>query len=274
MKRIAILLCLLSMLALAVRGATAYAQEETPPVGESPGEGVPETGHVYFYLQDRLAPVPRDIAAGGQRVEFAVMELLNGPKEEEKAAGYVTYIPEGVKLQYTTVKQDRTEFSVNLSREFLELSGDREAALRALAQLVKTIREASQIQKIGVTVASEDMGATPEDAFAALGVSPKAVDEEIAGVKSGGGRLGLILALALGIPLAAAMIFFALLWVVRRRKSMPGRSETLSVGTGMRTKVRVKRRKNPAPVTPAPWKEGGKKKRRKRSGKRERGRED
>ena len=74
--------------------APAHAQE-TPPM--PPEQEVAEPlGGVYFYLDAELVSVPRDIAGGGQMVEFGLLELLQGPNEEERADGYVTYIPEGV----------------------------------------------------------------------------------------------------------------------------------------------------------------------------------
>ena len=146
----------------------AYAQEEQPvqPVEEE----APSPGGIYLYLDGEPARVPRDITGGNQMIEFALLELLKGPTDEEKAAGYATYIPEGVKLQYTTVKQDRREFSVNLSRELRQLSGDTDASTKALTQIVKTAQEVSGITSIGITVAGEGMGDQPQDAFEALGV--------------------------------------------------------------------------------------------------------
>ena len=228
MRRALLVLILSLSFALAFSVGSVRAQEELPQEGETAGEGTSQTGQVYFYLGDRLAPVPRDIAAGGQTLEFAVMELLNGPSEEERSAGYVTYIPEGVKMQYTTIKQDRSEYSVNLSRDLLALAGDRVAAVKALAQLVKTVREAGDIPVVGVTVASEETVGLPEDAFAALGITAQDVEAEISGIEPGpepgqGSHTGLVLLLALGIP-ALAIIAAAVLYAARRRKAgSPGR---------------------------------------------------
>ncbi|MBC7252691.1 MAG: GerMN domain-containing protein [Actinobacteria bacterium] len=245
-------LCLLLLL-LNPGGRWARAQEETPPVPETPGEGVSQAGQVYFYLDGVLTPVAREVAAGPQAAEFTVMELLNGPKEEEKAQGYVTYIPEGVKLRYTTVKQDRSEFSVNLSSELMELSGDRERAIRALAQLVKTLREVTGIEKIGVFVDLEETGAQPEDAFKALGVTPREVEEEISGPLPSGVNWWLILLLAVGIPALVLLVVLALMHGLRKR-SNPGKVKPV-VGTSSRPTMRVKRRRDASPPPPAPWKE-------------------
>ena len=263
----AVALCL-CLLLLFPAGKWARAQEETPPLPETPGEGVSQSGQVYFYQDGILTPVARDVAAGPQAAEFAVMELLNGPKEEEKAQGYVTYIPEGVKLRYTTVKQDRSEFSVNLSSELMELSGDRERAIRALAQLVKTLREATKIEEIGVFVDLEETGAQPEDAFKALGVTPREVEEEISGPLPSGVNWWLILLLALGIPALVLLVVLGLLFRSRKR-SNPGKVKPV-VGTSSRPTVRVKRRRGASPPPPAPWKEPRSRRRRdKKRGKHE-----
>lgn len=247
-------LCFLLILFLSPGGRWARAQEETPPIPETPGEGVSQAGQVYFYLDGNLTPVAREVAGGPQAVEFTIMELLNGPREEEKAQGYVTHIPDGVKLQYTTVKQDRSEYSVNLSRELLELAGDRERARRALAQLVKTIRDASQIENVGVTVAPEEGGVEPEDAFQALGVTPREVEGEISGTPlPQGSRWWLVLVLALGIPTLAVLVLLAIIFY-GRRDSNPKKVRPV-VGTAVRPTLRVKRRRGASPPAPAPWKE-------------------
>jgi len=197
---------------------TPYGEEQPPVGGEQTA-----TGSIYLYLDGEVAAVERDIMGGNQMVEFAVLELLTGPTEEETAAGYITYIPEGVKLQYTTIKQDRSEFSVNLSREFLTLSGDVEASTRALAQIVKTIREVSGIESIGVTIAGEAMGDQPQDAYEALGVSREDVARELgetepASEGNGGSNTGLILAIVFGVLAAGVLIFLVIYYLNRRGK--------------------------------------------------------
>ena len=197
---------------------TAYAQEQPPTQPPTEGEP-PAPGYVYFYLDGEPAQVQREIAGGSQVVEFAVLELLKGPTEEEKAAGYVTYIPEGVKLQYTTVKQDRSEFSVNLSRELMELSGDKDTAIKALTQITKTVQDVSGVAMIGITVAGEGMGDPPQDAYEALGVSREETGNQGQGSEpaSGGGNTGLVLGIIFGV-LGAAVIAFLIIYLLKKRK--------------------------------------------------------
>jgi hypothetical protein len=174
----------LSLLLLALAGAFAAAQEEPggsqPPSSEVPQEEPPipqqtEMSSVllYFFLNGELAGTPRsNIPGGGQMVEFTINDLLAGPSEEEKAQGYVTYIPEGVKLMYSTKSMVGNSYSVNLSKEMMQLAGDREAATKALQQVARTLREVAHTDDIGITISVDDSN-QPEDAFQALGVDPK-----------------------------------------------------------------------------------------------------
>jgi hypothetical protein len=182
--------------------------------------------HVYFYLNGELMPVEREVPGGGQMVEFTVIELLEGPSEEEATAGYVTFIPEGVKLQYSTVTNDRTEYTVCLSRELLVLKDDQEGATKALAQIEATAKEASGAEKIGITVAAEGTGEQPEDAYAALGVSKdqgQDQESEDSGINVGVLILVIVLGIALGVFLLLLYLYFS-----RKRKEAkkPTKSET------------------------------------------------
>jgi hypothetical protein len=220
MTRTSAAIAILCALILVLLSGVAYAQEQPPPPQPTGGEAAP--GNVYFYLNGELAPVPRDVAGGGQGAEFALLELLKGPTEEEKAAGYITYIPEGVKLQYSTIKQDYSEYSVNLSRELLELSGDKDAAVKALAQIVKTLQDVTKIQNIGITVAGEEMGSPPQDAYVALGIAGEEGREPGESKASGGGKTALIIAIVLGVLILALLIFLTWYILARRKSTRAG----------------------------------------------------
>jgi Sporulation and spore germination len=230
LKRYAIAVLLLGAVFMLLCGA-AFAQDQTPtqPEGEttSPETEAPSPGNVYFYLDGELAPAQRDITGGSQMAEFAMIELLKGPTEEEKTAGYVTYIPDGVKLQYSTIKQDHSEYSVNLSRELLELSGDSDAATKALAQIEKTLQEVTGIQVIGITVAAEGTGAQPEDAYALLGVAHETAGGETDSQDGGGSSNAtiLIIAIVAGLVMILILLFF-IFYVPNRRAKASSQSST------------------------------------------------
>ncbi len=211
--------------------AAAYAQEQ-PPVQPPAQEEAQAPGHVYFYLDGEPAQVQRDITGGSQMVEFAMLELLKGPTAEEEAAGYVTFIPKGVKLQYTTVKQDRSEFSVSLSRELLELSGGNEAARKALTQIVKTLQDVSRITNIGITVAGEAMGDPPQDAYEALGVSREEAGSQGQGPREEqeGGNTGLVLGIVFGALGAAIAAALAILLLKKRKSDMSAKAAKKGAG--------------------------------------------
>jgi len=214
-----LLAALLAVIVVMTLSYGAYAQEEQPVPSEEEEASAPS--YIFLYKDGELAQVERDITGGNQMVEFATLELLKGPSEDEVAAGYVTYIPEGVKLQYTTVKQDRSEFSVNLSREFMELSGDKESSLKALAQIVKTIQEISGIPSVGITIAGEAMGDPPINAYEALGVSAEEVNAEISGIEpqaAEGSNTGLVLGIVFGV-LGAILLAFLAFYLFKRRKT-------------------------------------------------------
>jgi flagellar basal body-associated protein FliL len=214
----------------------AYAQEQTP-TEPTEGETTQTPGGIYLYKDGELVLVTRDIAGGNQMVEFALIELFKGPTEEEKTAGYETFIPEGVKLQYTTVKQDRSEFSVNLSRELLELSGDEDASTKALTQIVKTAQEVSGVETIGITVAGEALGDQPQDAFEALSVARSETGTEgsttEAQSESGDGNVWLWIVIGAVVIIILAVLVFYLL---RRRKRSADRKPAAKSTSGKKTK--------------------------------------
>jgi hypothetical protein len=201
----------------------AYAQEQPIPVqtGEQTTpdqQGTGEqaaAGQIFFYLNGELAGVDREVAGGGQTAEFGMIELLKGPNDEEKAAGYITYIPEGTKLQYSTKKMDNSEYDINLSSEMLQLSGDKGAAAKALDQIVKTLQGLTSIQTIGITIAAEGIGSEPQDAYVALGVEKKAGQE--AGTSGGGSNTWLIIGIILGV-VAVALLAFLIFFMQKKRK--------------------------------------------------------
>jgi hypothetical protein len=220
-KRLTLAAVLFGCIMLLLSGF-ALAQTETPqtPQGEQPpvqDGSQTASGQIYFYQNGDLTAVARDVAGGSQMAEFAVIELLKGPTDEEKAAGYVTFIPDGVKLQYSTIKQDNSEYSVCLSNELLALQSDSETAAKALAQIDKTLQDVTGISNIGITVAGQDMGSTPQDAYEALGVSQE-TGAAATSQSSGGNTALLIILIVIAVLLLAAVLFF-FFYIQRKRKA-------------------------------------------------------
>lgn len=221
MRRIAIV-GVLFVLMILLLGGIAHAQEQPQPVPPDqqvppPGGQEPASGQVYFYLNGDLAPVVRDVAGGAQMAEFGMIELLKGPTDEEKSAGYITFIPAGVKLQYSTVKQDRSEYSVCLSNELMSMSEDPDQATKALEQIQKTLQEITGIDDIGITVAGQEMASTPQDAYEALGVKEKASRETQSG--SSGGTWIIITIVIIIAALIVALLIYLFIYMPRRREA-------------------------------------------------------
>jgi hypothetical protein len=226
MTRSIVTVLILCCLALLLTCGVALAQEETPTAPTDEGQTEQSAINVYFYLDGELTSVGRDVPGGGQMTEFTVIELLKGPSEEEKAAGYVTYIPEGVKLQYSTIKNDRSEYSVCLSRELLVLKDDQDGAAKALAQIEATAKGASGTESIGISIAAEGSGEQPEDAYTALGVSNEQGQEQESG--DSGISVGiLILVIVLGVGLGVFLLFIYVYFSKKRREAKrPSKSES------------------------------------------------
>lgn len=104
------------------------------------------------------------MTGGAQVAGFTISELLKGPTDEEKAQGYSTQIPDGVKMLYYTESNDGKTFGTDVSTEMTALQGDAERAAKALDQVVKTAQAVSGAENVNVTIGGED-------AWQVLGIS-------------------------------------------------------------------------------------------------------
>lgn len=177
---IALVASLLLLLALMSLGGLALAQD-TPSGDQQPTDQTttPQTEQtqatplqIYFFQNEELVGVTRDVPGGGQMVEFTVSELFKGPSEDEAAQGFTTFIPAGLKLLYSTKSMTGNDYSVNLSSELMTLKDTPEQAKMALQQIVSTLKEAAKTDSIKLTV-DEDESNRGVDALAALGLSAK-----------------------------------------------------------------------------------------------------
>jgi hypothetical protein len=202
---------------LALLGLGAALAQETPADGQTPSGGTTGTEQptqtqqtpimVYFFKDGELVGVAREIPGGGQMVEFTVNDLLKGPSEEEQAEGYTSYLPEGLKLLYSTKSMSGNAFSVNLSSELMSLKDTPEQAQMAMQQLVQTLKEAAHTEEIKVTV-DVDEANRGVDAFEALGVSSK---DAGVGSSSNSGEESSLLWLWILIILAVTLVILAFL---------------------------------------------------------------
>lgn len=162
-------------LSLAVSGVllsagqnTTYAQTTTPPANpdSEDGSGMIDTSlektELFFVKDGKVTAVGRDTTGGAQHIEFTLIDLLDGPTEEESKEGYYTEIPDGVRLMHTTISNDRKSFSVELSDELLEIESKDKAKI-AIEQIEKTIQKVSKADSVKITVGGEDI-------YAAMGL--------------------------------------------------------------------------------------------------------
>ncbi len=122
---------------------------------------------VFFYKDGKLTPVDRQVTGGAQVAGFTISELLKGPTDEEKAQGYSTQIPDGVKMLYYTESNDGKTFGTDLSTDLEAVQGDPVRAREALDQVVKTAQAVSGAETVNITIGGED-------AWQVLGVSHSA----------------------------------------------------------------------------------------------------
>jgi spore germination protein GerM len=83
----------------------------------------------------RLTPVRRKISPDKSRISTAMTELLKGPSEKEKKAGFYTEIPSATKL--IEIKESPKSVIINLSKSF-ESGGGSTSMIMRLEQLINT----------------------------------------------------------------------------------------------------------------------------------------
>lgn len=141
------------MAALLLGGACAIPTESAPealpggvvsPVQDAPGEGAsspspPAT--IFLVRAGCVVPVERTLPQSGLGATLA--RLLDGPLEEEVAAGFRTAMPPGTEL--LSVRRVDGTAHIDLSGGFVEVGGEEQ--ILAVAQLVLTATEVPGIER-------------------------------------------------------------------------------------------------------------------------------
>ena len=89
----------------------------------------------------RLIPVRRKISPDKSRISVAATELLKGPSEKEKKAGFYTEIPETTRL--IGITEGSESIIINLSNDFEAGGGSTSMSIR-FKQLVNTALDAAK----------------------------------------------------------------------------------------------------------------------------------
>lgn len=97
----------------------------------------------------KVFPVERLIPKTQAVAEAAIQELLTGPGEEEKQAGYFTSLPPGVKLQGIILKDGI--ISVDFSDE-LDRTGGSCRVIAIRSQIMRTLKQFSTVKDVRISV--------------------------------------------------------------------------------------------------------------------------
>lgn len=140
--RLAVFVVLLLGIATA---AACGGGEVTPPATESQPPDATSSTAVYFLRDGKVAPVRREIPATAEPELSAIIELLEGPTDDEAAAGLVSAIPAGTEV--LGISFDRGVATVDLSETF---GGDGGSAsmLGRVAQVVATLTRFDGVERV------------------------------------------------------------------------------------------------------------------------------
>jgi spore germination protein GerM len=134
----------LAVAALLVGGTCAIPTESVPealpggvvsPVHDAPGEGTPSPSPpatVFLVRAGCVVPVERTLPRPD--LDATLARLLDGPLEDEVAAGFRTAMPPGTEL--LSVRRVDGTAHIDLSGAFVEVAGEEQ--ILAVAQLVLT----------------------------------------------------------------------------------------------------------------------------------------
>jgi len=98
----------------------------------------------------QLTPVRRKLSPDKSRLSTAITELLKGPSEKEKKAGFYTEIPSTTKLLELSENVKDIDYSIviiNLSKDFESGGGSTSMSMR-LKQLVNTALDADKVHPV------------------------------------------------------------------------------------------------------------------------------
>lgn len=141
--RLAVIVVLLLGIATA---AACGGNEATPPATESqPPLDASSSIAVYFLRDGKIAPVRREIPATAEPELSAVIELLEGPTDDEAAAGLVSAIPPGTEV--LGVSLGRGVATVDLSDTFDD-GGGSASMLGRVAQVVATLMRFDGVERV------------------------------------------------------------------------------------------------------------------------------
>lgn len=148
LARIAIMVVLVvGVVTAAACGGDEADTQPPPPPGTS-------STTVYFLRDGKIAPVRREIPAPLDPEHAALIKLLEGPTDDEAAAGLVSAIPAGTEL--LGVSLDRGVATADLSGAFDD-GGGSASMLGRVAQVVATLTRFSGVKRVAFELDGESV---------------------------------------------------------------------------------------------------------------------
>ena len=108
---------------------------------------------VYFFQADKPCAVSRPLPPDQAPLEVAMAELLKGPNEGEKAAGFSTQLPAGIKVRL--IKAEREIAIIDFSGRLEAYGGGSNRVEGLVAQIVYTATAVPGISKAWIWLAGE-----------------------------------------------------------------------------------------------------------------------
>lgn len=119
------------------------------------GCSVPNKGvKVYFFREDKLEAVDRDLPTNENPVVIAMDQLLRGPSEQESANGFTTKIPSGTRSRNVDVEGHTA--IIDLNSALVEFEGGTAEAKAIVAQIVYTATSVRGIKEVILKLQGSD----------------------------------------------------------------------------------------------------------------------
>ncbi len=110
--------------------------------------------HVYFFQNEKLVPVSRELPTNENPVMIAIDQLLRGPNEQEAANGFTTKIPAGTRSRNVDVEGHTAIIDFNST--LVEFDGGTDEAKGIVAQIVYTATGAGGVRQVILKLQGSD----------------------------------------------------------------------------------------------------------------------
>lgn len=109
---------------------------------------------IYFFKEDKLVPVARELPTVENPVSVAIDQLLKGPSDTETSQGIMTEIPNGTRAIDVSVVGDTA--IINFNSRLAEYGGGTATVRGILAQIVYTATDVRGVKKVILKLEGND----------------------------------------------------------------------------------------------------------------------